>query len=103
MARYRGPVCKLCRREGVKLMLKGERCLSPKCAIERRNTPPGEHGTAYRRRQLSDVGVRWREKQKLRRIYGVLEKQFLRYYGMAARTKGQTGAALLQLMERRLD
>jgi len=103
MARYTGPVCKLCRREGVKLMLKGERCLSPKCAIERRNTPPGERGASYRRRQLSDVGVRWREKQKVRRIYGVLEKQFLRYYGMAARTKGQTGASLLQLMERRLD
>jgi small subunit ribosomal protein S4 len=103
MARYTGPVCKLCRREGVKLMLKGERCLSPKCAIERRNTPPGQHGASYRRRQLSDYGVRQREKQKVRRIYGVLEKQFRRYYGIAARTKGQTGATLLQLMERRLD
>ncbi len=103
MARYTGPVCKLCRREGVKLMLKGERCLSPKCAIERRNTPPGQHGGAYRRRQLSDYGVRQREKQKVRRIYGVLEKQFRRYYDIAARTKGQTGATLLQLMERRLD
>lgn len=103
MARYRGPVCKLCRREGVKLMLKGERCLSPKCAIERRNMPPGQHGPSYRRRQLSDFGVRQREKQKVRRIYGVLEKQFRRYYGIANRTKGQTGATLLQLMERRLD
>jgi small subunit ribosomal protein S4 len=103
MARYRGPVCKLCRREGVKLMLKGERCLSPKCAIERRNMPPGQHGPSYRRRQLSDYGVRQREKQKVRRIYGVLEKQFRRYYGIANRTKGQTGATLLQLMERRLD
>lgn len=103
MARYRGPVCKLCRREGVKLMLKGERCLSPKCAIERRNMPPGQHGPTYRRRQLSDYGVRQREKQKVRRIYGVLEKQFSRYYGIASRTKGQTGATLLQLMERRLD
>jgi small subunit ribosomal protein S4 len=103
MARYRGPVCKLCRREGVKLMLKGERCLSPKCAIERRNTPPGQHGTSFRRRQLSDYGVRQREKQKVRRIYGVLEKQFRRYYGIAARTRGQTGGTLLQLMERRLD
>lgn len=103
MARYRGPVCKLCRREGVKLMLKGERCLSPKCAIERRNMPPGQHGPSYRRRQLSDYGVRQREKQKVRRIYGVLEKQFRRYYGIASRTKGQTGATLLQLMERRLD
>ncbi len=103
MARYRGPVCKLCRREGVKLMLKGERCLSPKCAIERRNQPPGQHGTSFRRRQLSDYGVRQREKQKVRRIYGVLEKQFRRYYGIASRTKGQTGATLLQLMERRLD
>jgi small subunit ribosomal protein S4 len=103
MARYRGPVCKLCRREGVKLMLKGERCLSPKCAIERRNTPPGQHGGSFRRRQLSDYGVRQREKQKVRRIYGVLEKQFRRYYGIAARTRGQTGGTLLQLMERRLD
>src|SRR5918998_6788047 len=103
MARYRGPVCKLCRREGVKLMLKGERCLSPKCAIERRNFPPGQHGQGFRRRQLSDYGVRQREKQKVRRIYGVLEKQFRRYYGIASRTKGQTGATLLQLMERRLD
>lgn len=103
MARYRGPVCKLCRREGVKLMLKGERCLSPKCAIERRNMPPGQHGPSYRRRQLSDYGIRQREKQKVRRIYGVLEKQFVRYYGIATRTKGQTGATLLQLMERRLD
>ena len=103
MARYRGPVCKLCRREGVKLMLKGERCLSPKCAIERRNTPPGQNGSSFRRRQLSDYGVRQREKQKVRRIYGVLEKQFRRYYGIAARTRGQTGGTLLQLMERRLD
>ena len=103
MARYRGPVCKLCRREGVKLMLKGERCLSPKCAIERRNFPPGQHRTGFRRRQVSDYGVRQREKQKVRRIYGVLEKQFRRYYGIATRSKGQTGATLLQLMERRLD
>lgn len=103
MARYRGPVCRLCRREGVKLMLKGERCMSPKCAIERRNTPPGQHGGSYRRRQVSDYGVRQREKQKVRRIYGVLEKQFRRYYSIANRTKGQTGATLLQLMERRLD
>jgi small subunit ribosomal protein S4 len=84
-------------------MLKGERCLSPKCAIERRNTPPGQHGSSFRRRQLSDYGVRQREKQKVRRIYGVLEKQFRRYYGIAARTRGQTGGTLLQLMERRLD
>jgi small subunit ribosomal protein S4 len=84
-------------------MLKGERCLSPKCAIERRNFPPGQHGPGFRRRQISDYGVRQREKQKVRRIYGVLEKQFRRYYGIAARTKGQTGATLLQLMERRLD
>ena len=84
-------------------MLKGERCLSPKCAIERRNTPPGQHGSSFRRRQLADYGVRQREKQKVRRIYGVLEKQFRRYYGIAARTRGQTGGTLLQLMERRLD
>lgn len=103
MARYRGPVCKLCRREGIKLMLKGERCMSPKCAIERRNMPPGQHGPSYRRRQLSDFGVRQREKQKVRRVYGVLERQFVRYYGIASRTRGQTGATLLQLMERRLD
>ncbi|MDQ5853800.1 MAG: 30S ribosomal protein S4 [Chloroflexota bacterium] len=103
MARYTGPVCKLCRREGVKLMLKGERCLSPKCAIERRNFPPGQHGQNYRRRQMSDFGVQLREKQKVRRIFGVLEKQFQRHFDTAARMKGITGANLLQVLERRLD
>lgn len=103
MARYTGPVCKLCRREGVKLMLKGERCFSPKCAIERRNFPPGQHGQSYRRRQLSDYGVQLREKQKVRRIYGVLEKQFRRHFAVASRMKGITGSNLLQVLERRLD
>ena len=103
MARYTGPVCKLCRREGVKLMLKGERCLSPKCPIERRNFPPGQHGQGFRRRQMSDYGVQLREKQKVRRIFGVLERQFRRHFGMAQRMKGITGSNLLQVLERRLD
>jgi small subunit ribosomal protein S4 len=103
MARYRGPVCKLCRREGVKLMLKGERCMGPKCAIERRNYPPGQHGQGFRRRQLSDFGMQLREKQKARRIYSVLERQFRRHYAEAARKKGVTGENLLQILERRLD
>ncbi|MBA3946532.1 MAG: 30S ribosomal protein S4 [Herpetosiphonaceae bacterium] len=103
MARYTGPVCKLCRREGVKLMLKGERCFSPKCAIERRNFPPGQHGQSYRRRQLSDYGVQLREKQKVRRIYGVLERQFRRHFAAASRMKGITGSNLLQTLERRMD
>ena len=103
MARYRGPVCKLCRREGVKLMLKGERCLSPKCAIERRNFPPGQNGQSFRRRQMSDYGGQLREKQKVRRIYFVLEKQFRRHFAVAQQMKGITGSNLLQVLERRLD
>jgi small subunit ribosomal protein S4 len=103
MARYTGPVCKLCRREGVKLMLKGERCLTPKCAIERRNFPPGQQGQGFRRRQMSDYGGQLREKQKVRRIYGVLEKQFRRHFETASRMKGITGSNLLQVLERRLD
>lgn len=103
MARYRGPVCKLCRREGVKLMLKGERCLSPKCAIERRNFPPGQQGQSYRRRQMSDYGGQLREKQKVRRIYFVLERQFRRHFAVAQQMKGITGANMLQVLERRLD
>ena len=103
MARYTGPVCKLCRREGVKLMLKGERCLSPKCAIERRNFPPGQHGQSFRRRQMSDYGGQLREKQKVRRIFFVLEKQFRRHFDQAQRMKGITGTNLLQVLERRLD
>jgi len=103
MARYTGPVCKLCRREGVKLMLKGERCFGPKCAIERRNYPPGATGASYRRRQSSDYAVQLREKQKARRIYGILERQFRRHYAEAARKKGATGENLLQILEQRLD
>ena len=101
MARYTGAVCRLCRREGLKLFLKGERCYTDKCAIERRNYPPGEHGQA--RPKFSEYSVQLREKQKLRRMYGVLEGQFRRYFEMADRAKGVTGETLLQLLERRLD
>jgi small subunit ribosomal protein S4 len=104
MARYTAAVCKLCRREGTKLFLKGERCLSPKCAMERRSYPPGSHGRRARfRRRVSDYGQQLREKQRLRRFYGVLERQFRRYYRLAERTRGQTGANLLSILERRLD
>jgi small subunit ribosomal protein S4 len=102
MARYTGPVCKLCRREGVKLFLKGDRCLSNKCAIERRNTRPGQHGQARARKQ-SGYALQLREKQKVRRSYGVLERQFRRYYKGAARRSGKTSENLLQLLEMRLD
>ncbi len=102
MARYRGPVCRLCRREGMKLFLKGERCYKEKCAIERRNMPPGQHGAA-RRRKVRAYGLQLREKQKLRRIYGLLEGQFRRTFAEAARRKGVTGETLLQLLELRLD
>jgi small subunit ribosomal protein S4 len=101
MARYTGPVCKLCRREGMKLFLKGVRCESPKCAIERRPFPAGEHGRG--RVKESEYLVQLREKQKARRIYGVLEQQFRRYYDEASRTKGITGVRLLQFLELRLD
>lgn len=101
MARYIGPVCRLCRREGLKLFLKGERCYTDKCAIERRAYPPGIHGQGHRK--ISDYGGQLREKQKVKRMYGLLEKQFRRYYTMAARMKGVTGANLIQLLERRLD
>lgn len=103
MARIRTPVCRLCRREGVKLMLKGERCLSPKCPIERRNYPPGAHGQSFRRRQMSDYGGQLREKQKVRRIYFIMEKQFRRHFATAQHMKGITGSNLLQVLERRLD
>ncbi|GIV78706.1 30S ribosomal protein S4 [Litorilinea aerophila] len=104
MANYTDAVCKLCRREGQKLFLKGERCLSPKCAIERRPYPPGEHGKkATFRRKVSDYGMQLREKQKARRIYGVMEKQFRRYFREASRRKGLTGATLLTILESRLD
>jgi small subunit ribosomal protein S4 len=101
VARYSGAVCRLCRREGLKLFLKGERCYTDKCAIERRNYPPGQHGQA--RPKFSEYSIQLREKQKLRRIYGVLEGQFRRYFQMADRAKGVTGETLLQLLERRLD
>ncbi len=104
MARTTGPVCVLCRREGEKLYLKGDRCYTPKCAIERRNYPPGPHGQAGTfRRKASDYATQLREKQKARRIYGVLERQFLRYFKEAAKTSGVTGAMLLQYLETRLD
>jgi small subunit ribosomal protein S4 len=104
MARYTDPVCRLCRREGVKLFLKGERCLSPKCAMEKRAFPPGDHGKANTfRRKVSDYGMQMREKQKARRIYGVLERQFRRYFGEAERRRGMTGANLLTVLESRLD
>jgi small subunit ribosomal protein S4 len=101
VARYTAAACRLCRREGLKLFLKGERCYTDKCAIERRNYPPGEHGQA--RPKFSEYSIQLREKQKLRRIYGVLEGQFGRYFAMADRAKGVTGELLLQLLERRLD
>jgi small subunit ribosomal protein S4 len=102
VARYRDPVCRLCRREGMKLFLKGERCHSDKCAIEKRNFPPGQHGKDRRPRMLG-YGLQLREKQKLRRIYGVLEDQFRSYFEKAAVGKGITGEVLLQFLERRLD
>lgn len=102
MARYRGASCRQCRREKLKLFLKGERCFSDKCAFERRSYAPGQHGQA-RVRKSSDYAVQLREKQKVRRIYGILEDQFRRYFFMADRKKGVTGENLLQLLERRLD
>ncbi|MGE3806108.1 MAG: 30S ribosomal protein S4 [Gemmataceae bacterium] len=101
MARHIDSVCKLCRREGMKLFLKGSRCDSPKCAIERGRMPPGMHG--YRRGKPSEYGTRLREKQKLKRFYGVLERQFRRYFAIASRSPENTGEALLSVMERRLD
>jgi small subunit ribosomal protein S4 len=102
MARYIGPVCRLCRREGMKLFLKGERCYTDKCAIEKRNVPPGQHGRA-RRAKMVGYGIQLREKQKVKRTYGVLENQFRRYFEAADRQKGITGELLLQMLERRLD
>ncbi len=105
MARYIGPVCKLCRREGEKLFLKGARCMSPKCAVEKRGYPPGQHGkeASFRRGRTSDYNAQLREKQKARRIYGVLERQFRRYFAEASRRLGPTGSNLLVLLETRLD
>lgn len=102
MARYVGPVCRLCRREGMKLFLKGERCYTQKCAIEKRNTPPGQHGR-MRKQKMQGYGIQLREKQKVKRIYGVLENQFSRYFEKAARHRGVTGVMLLQSLETRLD
>lgn len=101
MARYTGPSCRLCRRENTELFLKGERCYTDKCAIKRRNYPPGQHGQG--RSKTSDYGVQLREKQKVRRIYGILENQFRGYFERADRLKGVTGENLLFLLERRLD
>ncbi|MGH7440009.1 MAG: 30S ribosomal protein S4 [Polyangiaceae bacterium] len=101
MARYTGPVCKQCRREGMKLFLKGERCFTEKCSQTRRPYPPGQHGQA--RIKLSEYAIRLREKQKVRRIYGVVERQFQKYYFDAARRKGRTGEQMLGLLESRFD
>jgi len=101
MARYTGPVCKLCRREGVKLFLKAERCVT-KCTLDRRPTPPGPQGTG-RRRRPTEFALQWREKQKMRRAYGVLEAQFRRHFREAVRRSGSTGTNILQILESRLD
>ncbi len=101
MARYTGSVCRQCRREGAKLFLKGDRCFTDKCAIMKRHTPPGMHGQG--RRKQSEYGIQLREKQKVRRAYGVLESQFRKYYDMATNMKGVTGENMLSLLERRLD
>lgn len=102
MARYIGPVCRICRRENIKLFLKGDRCFKDKCAIERRAYAPGQHGQG-RRAKISDYGIQLREKQKVRKTYGVLEKQFRGYYHKAVQMKGVTGENLLSILERRLD
>lgn len=102
MARYIDSVCRQCRREGTKLFLKGDRCFSAKCAVTKRHTPPGQHGQA-RARKPSEYGTQLREKQKVRRAYGVLESQFRKYYEMAANMRGATGENMLSLLERRLD
>lgn len=101
MARYTGPVCRQCRREGTKLFLKGKKCFDPKCPVQKRAYAPGEHGQS--RKKLSEYGMQLREKQKAKRIYGVLEAQFRKYFETAAKKKGVTGDVLLQLLERRLD
>lgn len=101
MARYLGSVCRLCRRENLKLFLKGERCYSDKCAIERRNYPPGQHG--QRRPKFTEFSIQLREKQKVKRMYGLLEKQFRGTFDLAVKAKGITGESLLVLLERRLD
>ncbi len=103
MARYLGPKCRLCRREGMKLYLKGERCVGQKCSFDKRKHFPGQHGLSRTRSKLSDYGIHLREKQKVRRLYGVLERQFRRYFKEADRRKGVTGEVLLEQLERRLD
>ena len=104
MARYNGSVCRLCRREGMKLFLKGDRCFTEKCAIEKRNYAPGMHGKGVRiKKQVQGYGLQLREKQKVRRVYGILERQFRNYYKLAAKQKGATGENLLRLLESRLD
>ena len=102
MGRYTGAVCRLCRRQGEKLFLKGTRCQTEKCGVAKRAFPPGQHGKG-RRQKLSNYGVQLKEKQKVKRIYGVMEKQFRKYFKIASKTKGVTGKVLLQLLERRLD
>ncbi|MEE9119226.1 MAG: 30S ribosomal protein S4 [Calditrichia bacterium] len=102
MARYTGPVCKLCRREGEKLFLKGSRCVAIKCSFEKKSYAPGQHGVSQRIK-LSEYGIQLREKQKVRRIYGILEKQFRNYFAKADQLKGVTGENLLRLLESRLD
>ena len=102
MARYTGPVCRMCRREGIKLFLKGERCYTDKCAIERRSYPPGQHGQG-RGKKATEYSIQLREKQKLRRIYGMLEVPFRRFFALAERRRGVTGENLVALLERRLD
>jgi small subunit ribosomal protein S4 len=101
MARYTGPVCRICRRHGMKLYLKGQRCFGPKCAVERRKYPPGEHGQG--RRKISEYGLQLAEKQKIRYVYGVLERQFRKHFEEAERRPGMTGVNLLSILERRLD
>jgi len=103
VGRYTGPRCRFCRREGMKLYLKGQKCYTDKCPFERRSYPPGQHGPQQIRVKLSDYGIRLREKQKVKRIYGISEKQMRRYYEMATKMPGQAGTNLLQLLERRLD
>lgn len=103
MARYTGPACRVCRRQGDKLMLKGDKCLTPKCPVERRHTPPGQHSSARRKVKVSEYSVQLKEKQKARFIYGVLERQFRKHFAEAERRPGLSGENLLQILEMRLD
>ena len=103
MARYTGPVCRLCRRDGTKLFLKGPKCFSDKCPVEKRNFPPGQHGQSKKQKKVVGYGLQLREKQKIKRTYGLLEKQFRALFEEAERMKGVTGTNLLSMLERRLD